>query len=205
MWDTFPLQPTPGSDVPPDRPMPFSIARLAVLVLYAVCHECRRWRSAAGRVPAVCTQFCAKCHSADAREGGFDLASLVWQPTEPANFERWVKIFDRVDRGEMPPAAEPRPPRSSSRASPRSAANCMRSTMPRNSRMAESFCDRLNRVEYENTVHDLLGIDTPLREMLPEDMPLEGFDTVADGLRLSPLHMESISKRPTWRSTRQSA
>ena len=28
---------------------------------------------------------------------------------------------------------------------------------------------RLNRVEYENTVHDLLGIEVNLKESLPED------------------------------------
>ena len=44
---------------------------------------------------------------------------------------------------------------------------------------------RMNRVEYENTVHDLLGIDTPLAELLPEDGSVQGFDNVADGLGIS--------------------
>ncbi|MEI9893610.1 MAG: DUF1587 domain-containing protein [Chthoniobacter sp.] len=49
---------------------------------------------------------------------------------------------------------------------------------------------RLNRVEYEQTVQDLLGIKTPLAAILPADTPSQGFDTVAEGLRLSMLQME---------------
>ncbi len=49
---------------------------------------------------------------------------------------------------------------------------------------------RLNRVEYENTLHDLLAIDVPLQHHLPEDATTNGFDNVALGLRLSMLHME---------------
>ena len=39
---------------------------------------------------------------------------------------------------------------------------------------------RLNRTEYENTVHDLLKIDIPLADMLPEDATSNGFDNVAE-------------------------
>ncbi|MGC4002310.1 MAG: DUF1587 domain-containing protein [Pirellulales bacterium] len=48
----------------------------------------------------------------------------------------------------------------------------------------------MNRVEYENTVRDLLGIETALTEMLPEDSATQGFDNVGDGLSLSPILME---------------
>ena len=48
---------------------------------------------------------------------------------------------------------------------------------------------RLNRVEYENTLHDLLGINLPLQHYLPEDSITHGFDNVSEGLRLSMLHM----------------
>ena len=45
-------------------------------------------------------------------------------------------------------------------------------------------------MEYERTLHDLLGISTPLAVLLPGDTPLHGFDTVAEGLRFSTLQME---------------
>ena len=49
---------------------------------------------------------------------------------------------------------------------------------------------RLNRTEYEHTLHDLLGIDTPLIDLLPEDSSVQGFDNVADGLSISSVLME---------------
>lgn len=44
---------------------------------------------------------------------------------------------------------------------------------------------RLNRVEYENTVRDLLGIDVELQDLLPVDSSASGFDNVADALHSS--------------------
>jgi len=50
---------------------------------------------------------------------------------------------------------------------------------------------RLNRVQYENTVRDLLAIDVDLKDLLPEDTAAYGFDTVAEALKISPVLMES--------------
>ena len=44
---------------------------------------------------------------------------------------------------------------------------------------------RLNRTEYENTLHDLLGIDIPLKSFLPEDPEQEGFTNIADIQQIS--------------------
>ena len=59
----------------------------------------------------------------------------------------------------------------------------MKSSTPsasRSSRQQGAQAHRLNRNEYENTVRDLLAIDTPMH----------GFDTVAEGLRFSQLQIE---------------
>ena len=49
---------------------------------------------------------------------------------------------------------------------------------------------RLNRNEYENTVHDLLGIDADLKEQLPPDGVADGFDNVGSALHTSSFLME---------------
>lgn len=134
---------------------------------------------------------CAECHNAGTHEGGLNLAALAWQPAEQANFDRWVKIYDRVDRGEMPPQSEPRPPQADAAAALKALGGALRAANVAVQRQqGRVIMRRLNRVEYENSLHDLLGIDLPLADVLPGETPLEGFDTVADGLRLSPLHME---------------
>lgn len=51
---------------------------------------------------------------------------------------------------------------------------------------------RLNRVEYNNTVRDLLGTSLQPADKLPEDETVEGFDTVGDGLSISLQHIEPL-------------
>ena len=49
---------------------------------------------------------------------------------------------------------------------------------------------RLNRVEYENTVRDLLGINVNLKEQLPEDGSADGFDNAGAANHTSSFLME---------------
>ncbi|MEP6715261.1 MAG: DUF1592 domain-containing protein [Terriglobia bacterium] len=49
---------------------------------------------------------------------------------------------------------------------------------------------RLNRAEYNNTVRDLLGVDSKPANDFPQDDSGYGFDNIADALSLSPVLME---------------
>ncbi len=49
---------------------------------------------------------------------------------------------------------------------------------------------RLNRAEYDRTVHDLLGTTLQPARDFPDDDFAAGFDNMADALSLSPLHLE---------------
>jgi hypothetical protein len=49
---------------------------------------------------------------------------------------------------------------------------------------------RLNRVEYNNTVRDLLGTSMSPGDAFPSDGAGEGFDTIADVLNVSPIQAE---------------
>lgn len=134
---------------------------------------------------------CADCHDAASKQGGLDLSALPWSPTDPTNFAHWVELFDRVQRGEMPPADAPQ-----STAQARDGFIVQLSSTLHDSSLARQRTEgrtvlrRLNRTEYENTLHDLLKIDAPLKDILPEDTPAHGFDTVAEGLRISQLQIE---------------
>jgi hypothetical protein len=56
--------------------------------------------------------------------------------------------------------------------------------------LAPELLHRLNRLEYDNTVRDLLGTSlTPGRDF-PPDSNLDGFDNLAEGLSLSPSLMD---------------
>lgn len=49
---------------------------------------------------------------------------------------------------------------------------------------------RLNRMEYENTIQDLLGVQVEIKELLPLDSSLDGFDNVGEALHVSSFLME---------------
>ncbi len=137
------------------------------------------------------SEHCFACHDSEAREGGLDLTVLSWSPDDPKTFGRWVDVFDKVDGKLMPPPSEVRPGRATRTAFLDSLRDGLReANLTRQRSEGRVVLRRLNRVEYENTLHDLLAIDIPLQHFLPEDAPAHGFDNVSEGLRLSMLHME---------------
>ena len=54
-------------------------------------------------------QHCTECHDAQTKKGNLDLTALRPDFADAENFARWVKLHDRVQSGEMPPAKKPRP------------------------------------------------------------------------------------------------
>ncbi|MBX2801950.1 MAG: DUF1592 domain-containing protein [Myxococcales bacterium] len=51
---------------------------------------------------------------------------------------------------------------------------------------------RLNRIEYDNTMRDLMGVDTNPSRWLPPDEEAFDFHTIADALNVGPLHIDSM-------------
>ena len=142
-------------------------------------------------VTSFLEQHCTECHDGDVKKGGLDLTALSFKPEDRRNFDRWVKVYDRVSKGEMPPAKKPRPEAAALQGFQTALKAPLRGyELAQQAKNGRTVLRRLNRTEYENTVHDLLGISLPLKHILPEDTPLHGFDTVAEGLRFSQLQIE---------------
>src|SRR5439155_6373085 len=96
-----------------------------------------------------------------------------------------------VRAGEMPPKAKPRPPEQDVQALTdwiRGRAEAAEAA--RRATQGRVVLRRLNRVEYENTVRDLLGVPVELKDMLPQDTPAHGFDNVGEALHVSSFLME---------------
>ncbi|MBL9131916.1 MAG: DUF1592 domain-containing protein, partial [Verrucomicrobiaceae bacterium] len=137
---------------------------------------------AAVPVAAFLEGHCVECHDADVKKGGLDLASLAFDTKNPV----WIKVFERVRDGEMPPKKKPQPETKEKElflaALKEPLLEADQADIAANGRVRSR---RLTRVEYEHTMHDLLGIDIPLKTLLPEDRASHGFETVADGQQLS--------------------
>ena len=147
----------------------------------------------AAEAPAVGRAFfqmyCVDCHGPDAEEGRFRADTLAGQFETTASGVQWSRVIMRLEAGEMPPPGSPRPTPDESRqlllAAKEQLAKAARQLRP----AGRVRIRRLNRLEYENTVRDLLAIDTRLQDLLPEDDLADGFSNSADALSISPVHI----------------
>ncbi|WP_167546838.1 DUF1592 domain-containing protein [Stieleria maiorica] len=131
-------------------------------------------------------QFCIDCHDQYTQEGGLNLEELAFNPSDASNRRRWVTVFDRVRAGEMPPEDGDRPDQTSLEGFLSTIdAPIIQVLRDETQTLGRVRARRLNRTEYENTMHDLLGIDIPLRDFLPEDTYHDGFATVAQAQQVS--------------------
>ena len=136
-------------------------------------------------------KHCADCHGADEQKGGMRLDELLPKFDAPDSAARWLKVMERIVAGEMPPEDEERPPADAvKQVAGWIDANLFAADTERRAREGRSRVRRLNRVEHEYTLHDLFGIDAPLKDLLPEDGMALGFDKVGTALDLSSVLME---------------
>ncbi len=170
-----------------------TLVRISLIVMLIALGSARAARAAdiADRSREFFSNHCFVCHDADAKKGGLDLSALSWKPSDGRVFDQWVEIFDKVATEKMPPPSRKRPDPASRAQFLEALRTELRATnQAKQKTEGRVVLRRLNRVEYENTLHDLLAIDVPLQRYLVEDATTSGFDNVAQGLRLSMLQME---------------
>lgn len=137
------------------------------------------------------TKHCQDCHSGADADGHFDIASLTFDLAAPEAEARWVRIFDRVHEGEMPPPGVERPAAAESEAFLQTTGDWIRSfQQARTAEFGRVRARRLTRREIERSLHDLLGIDIPLADQLPEESRSAVFTTVSDGQSMSHFQLE---------------
>jgi hypothetical protein len=144
-----------------------------------------------GKLEPMFDRHCYECHDGDSKKGGLDLTALSWKPEDAENLQQWTKVFDKVERGEMPPKKKERPAAEVRHAFLKGLHDELHVVSRRKQESTGRVVyRRLNRTEYVHTLHDLLGIDTPLIDLLPEDGTAGGFDNIGAALNLSAVHLE---------------
>lgn len=143
---------------------------------------------------AFLDRHCLECHDEQTSEGELNLHDLAYSPDDAENRAKWVKIHDRVSKGEMPPpkkadglAAAERNELVKMLGENLTAAD--RTDIEANGR---GPLRRLTRVEYENRLRDLLAMPhLDIRDKLPEDREVHGFTKVSRLLDLSRVQLEA--------------
>lgn len=133
---------------------------------------------------------CFDCHGPDAEDGMIRLDTLAPPSSAPHAADIWKRAIEAVESGEMPPGDHSQPTKSETRKWVNRVVHAVAEDARLSRKDAHRSLRRMNRREYENTVHDLLGIDVPLLDLLPEDGSKQGFDNVANGLSISSVLME---------------
>jgi len=178
-----------------ERTSPFLSAARALLLIGVLAHPARSQESAAppertlpaelAAAPAFFEQHCVKCHGPAKHKANLRLDLLRWDETDEGALEHWQAIVDRLTAGEMPPEDEPRP--DSTRVD--ELVNAIRAFLERHAPAPRStVLRRLNRVQYRNTLRDLLAIDVRIEDptsAFPADDVVAGFDNLGEGLVMS--------------------
>ncbi len=162
---------------------------LVAVVLSAV--PC--WATAADNiVPAFFAKHCRSCHGGSEPKGEFSLAALKPDFDDQVNRERWLRIVEQLRGGSMPPKENPQPTADEIAAVivaiDRQVATAESAAIAAQGR---TVLRRLNRAEYVNTVRDLLAVDVELKDLLPPDTSITGFDNSAESMHVSSYLMKS--------------
>jgi len=128
--------------------------------------------------------YCFPCHNTRARIGGLALESLNLQ-TAADDARIWEKALRKLRGHLMPPPGNPQPPPKDVE----SFVSWMETTLdshPEGPTAGYVPIERLNRTEYAASVKALVGVDVNPKDVLPQDIQVDGFDNIAAALSVSP-------------------
>ena len=129
------------------------------------------------------SKHCIACHNEKLKSGNLNLSAV------PASQgEVWDKVLEKLNAGKMPPLGQPVPTKTELAAV--TSWIEARSGKPRDADPGRVTARRLNRVEYNNTIRDLLGVPLRPADEFPVDDSGYGFDNIGDVLSVSPMLME---------------
>ena len=134
---------------------------------------------------ALLQEHCVKCHGPEKQSGRFRIDDLSFSLADIETAEKWQKMLDQINSGEMPPEDEKQPPNAAKTDFLDDLSNVMvAARRSLNDQQGVITMRRLNRREYKNTLRELLGVEINVAE-LPSDTGTGGFDTAGQNLFMS--------------------
>ena len=143
-------------------------------------------------VPLLKTH-CVRCHGDETQEGGVRLDTLSTDVVnERAAAEHWHEVLNVLDAGEMPPEDELQLSTGDLNTFRDWVSSKVKEAIEaRHKTDGRVVMRRLGRVEYQNTMRDLLGIDMDFAGDLPPDaISPDGFTNNGRFLQMSALQLE---------------
>ncbi len=141
-------------------------------------------------VEPILAEHCYACHGGGIKKGGVTLDGFATEEALLARPELWDGVLKNVRAGLMPPGDKPRPSAEELAALEGWIKRGAFGLDPADPDPGRVTLRRLNRVEYRNTIRDLMGIDFRADEEFPADDSGYGFDNIGDVLSVTPLLLE---------------
>ncbi len=134
---------------------------------------------------ALFKEHCVSCHGPEKQEGKFRVDDLPFAIHNVETAEKWQKVLNAMNSGEMPPEDETQPAKAAKADFLDDLAHAMVAARRiLSDQNGATTMRRLNRREYRNTIRDLLGVELNVMD-LPSDTSTSGFDTVGANLFMS--------------------
>src|SRR5947209_7841411 len=129
-------------------------------------------------VEPVLTRYCSDCHLDGMHRGNVAFDQLGSGDEIAANQDLWLKVLKNLRAGLMPPGKKPRPGTAERKQLEDWIKHDAFRIDPNNVDPGRVTVRRLNRVEYRNTIKDLLGVDFDTENEFPQDDSGYGFDNI---------------------------
>jgi len=138
----------------------------------------------------IFNNYCYDCHDSGSERGGLSLDSYKDLASMHEDRRVWKQVRDHLEHLLMPPPDREQPTITEREQLIAWIDDAIFTVDPTRPDPGSVTLRRLNRVEYANTMHDLIGVRPDVDSYLPPDDTGYGFDNIGDVLSMSPVLME---------------
>jgi hypothetical protein len=142
------------------------------------------------KITPLFVTYCYECHGNGKRESDFAIDTYKTAASVTNDPSTWETVQRYIHMHEMPPKDHPQPTEAERALASTWIDGALRRYYEQHVDPGRVTIHRLNRAEYNNTVHDLIGVDFRPADDFPADDSGYGFDNVGDVLSLPPVLME---------------
>jgi Protein of unknown function (DUF1592)/Protein of unknown function (DUF1588)/Protein of unknown function (DUF1585)/Protein of unknown function (DUF1587)/Protein of unknown function (DUF1595) len=138
---------------------------------------------------ATINRYCVTCHNQKLRTAklALDVLDLTHPEKDALTWERAIR---KLRGGMMPPPGASRPPLEAVSTLAGYLEDSLDKASASSPNPGSVRIHRLNRAEYANAMRDMFGIEVDAAALLPTDDISEGFDNIANALKVSPSFLD---------------
>ena len=141
-------------------------------------------------VKPLLVNYCYDCHGDGMDKGGVALDGFKSHDEMLNDRATWLRVIKNLRADIMPPPKKDQPTPEEQEKIENWIKTAVFKIDMENPDPGRVTVRRLNRVEYRNTIRDLMGVDYNTTEEFPPDDTGYGFDNIGDVLTVSPLLLE---------------